>query len=43
MVKGFEKITNKKISYKIVPRRSGDIATCYADPKKAREELRVGS
>ena len=39
MVKGFEKATGKKVPYKIAPRRPGDIATCYADPKKAKEEL----
>lgn len=39
MVKAFEKSTGKKVSYKIAPRRSGDIATCYANPKKAKEEL----
>ncbi len=39
MVKAFEKTTNKKIPYKIVGRRQGDIAICYADPKKAKEEL----
>ena len=39
MVKAFEKATGKKVPYKIAPRRSGDIATCYADPKKAKEEL----
>ncbi len=39
MVKAFEKVTNKKVKYKIVERRQGDIATCYADPKKAYEEL----
>ena len=39
MVKAFEKATGKKVPYKIVPRRQGDIATCYAEPKKAREEL----
>lgn len=39
MVKGFEKATGKKVPYKIAPRRAGDIATCYADPKKAKEEL----
>ena len=39
MVKAFEKSTGKKVPYKIVPRRQGDIATCYAEPKKAREEL----
>lgn len=39
MVKAFETSTGKKVKYKIVGRRAGDIATCYADPAKAREEL----
>lgn len=39
MLKSFEKVCQKPIKYKIMPRRPGDIATCYADPTKAREEL----
>lgn len=39
MVKSFEKATGKPVPYKIAPRRAGDIATCYADPTKAKEEL----
>jgi len=39
MVNAFEKSTGKEVPYKIAPRRPGDIATCYADPKKAKEEL----
>lgn len=39
MVKAFEKTTGKKVNYKIVERREGDIATCYANPKKAKKEL----
>lgn len=39
MVKGFEKASNKKIAYKIVDRRPGDIAACWADPAKAKKEL----
>lgn len=39
MVKAFEKATGKKVKYKIAPRRSGDIAKCYADPAKAKIEL----
>lgn len=39
MVKAFEKATGEKVPYKIVPRRPGDIAECYADSKKAQEEL----
>ena len=30
---------NTKIKYEIAPRRSGDIAECYADPTKAKNEL----
>ncbi len=39
MVKAFEKTTGKKVPYKIAPRREGDIATCYSDPTKAKNEL----
>lgn len=39
MVNSFIKATGKNVPYKIVERRAGDIATCYADPKKAKEEL----
>ena len=39
MVNAFEKSTGKKVPYKFAPRREGDIATCYASPKKAKEEL----
>ncbi len=39
MIKGFEKASGKKIAYKIVDRRPGDIAACFADPLKAKKEL----
>ena len=39
MVKAFEKATGRNVPYKIAPRRDGDIATCYADSRKAKEEL----
>ncbi len=39
LVKNFEKVSGRKIPYKIVARRPGDIAQCYADPGKARQEL----
>ena len=39
IVNAFEKSTGQKIEYKITERRPGDIAECYADPKKAKEEL----
>mgnify|MGYP000847702842 FL=1 len=39
MVNAFRKVTGKPIPYKIVDRRPGDIASCYADPSKANKEL----
>ncbi len=39
MVKSFEETTGKKVPYKITARRPGDIATCYSDPTKAKNEL----
>lgn len=39
MVKAFEKASGKKIPYEIAPRRSGDIAACYADGEKAAKYL----
>ncbi len=39
IINTFEKVNNIKVNYKIVDRRPGDIAACYADPTKAKEEL----
>jgi UDP-glucose 4-epimerase len=39
VIKAFEKASGKKIPYDIVDRRPGDIAECWADPGKAKEEL----
>lgn len=39
IVKNFEAGSGIKIPYEIKPRRAGDIAACYADPAKAKEEL----
>lgn len=39
MVKAFAKASGKEIPYEIKPRREGDIATCYANPAKAKAEL----
>ncbi|MBR2246507.1 MAG: UDP-glucose 4-epimerase GalE [Bacilli bacterium] len=39
MINTFEEVNNVKVNYKIVDRRPGDIAACYADPTKAKEEL----
>lgn len=39
IVHAFEEANGIKIPYTIEPRRSGDIACCYADATKAKEEL----
>lgn len=39
MVSAFEKASKKAVPYKISARRSGDIASCYADSALARELL----
>ena len=39
MIKAFENASQKSVNYEIVDRRPGDVATCYADPKKAKEDL----
>ncbi|KAK3612575.1 hypothetical protein CHS0354_042076 [Potamilus streckersoni] len=39
MIKAFEKTCGKKIPYRIVERRAGDLPTFYADPSLAHKEL----
>ena len=39
MVKAFEDANGLTLPYKIVERRPGDLATCYADPAKSAELL----
>lgn len=39
VIAAFEKVSGRKIRYKIVGRRPGDIAISYADPSKAHREL----
>ena len=39
MVSAFKEASGKDIPYKIIDRRPGDIATCYADPTLANKEL----
>lgn len=39
IVKTFEKVTGKKVPYKITERRAGDLPMFYANAKKAEEEL----
>jgi UDP-glucose 4-epimerase len=38
-VAAFSKACGKPIPYKIVGRRPGDVASCYADPSLARRDL----
>ncbi len=40
MIHAFEKACGKTLPYKVCPRRSGDIASCYAAPDKAKKELK---
>ncbi|WP_027308895.1 UDP-glucose 4-epimerase GalE [Caloramator sp. ALD01] len=39
LVHTFEKVTGKRVPYRIVERRPGDVAKCFADPSKANREL----
>ncbi|MCX7694370.1 MAG: UDP-glucose 4-epimerase GalE [Caloramator sp.] len=39
LVHTFEKVTEVKVPYRIVERRPGDVAKCFADPTKANREL----
>ena len=39
LIKAFEKVSSRKIPYEIVSRRPGDVASCYADPKFAKQVL----
>ena len=39
MIQAFEKASGQRVPYKIVARRAGDVAACYADPHKASEVL----
>ena len=39
LAKAFERVNNVKVKYVIKDRRPGDIATCYANPARAKEEL----
>ncbi|KAB7889762.1 UDP-glucose 4-epimerase GalE [Poseidonibacter ostreae] len=39
VVKAFEKASGKKVPYRLVDRRAGDIAKCYANPSFAKEIL----
>ncbi len=39
VLNAFEEVSGRAIPYKIAPRRTGDIATCFADVSKAEREL----
>ncbi len=39
MVRAFEKASGRRIPYRVVERRPGDVAACYADPSAAQREL----
>jgi len=39
MVRAFERVIGRPIPYRAVPRRPGDVAEAWADPRRAREEL----
>ena len=39
MVKTFEQVNNVKVPYRIMPRRDGDVASCWADATRAKAEL----
>ncbi|WP_042149816.1 UDP-glucose 4-epimerase GalE [Paucisalibacillus sp. EB02] len=39
MIHNYEKASGRNIPYEIAPRRKGDVAVCYADASKARNEL----
>ena len=39
MVNTYSKVNNVDVPYKITERRKGDIAACYSDTSKAKEEL----
>lgn len=39
MIQTFEAVNGVQVPYKVVARRSGDVAACYADPAKAFEFL----
>lgn len=39
IITNMENVVGHQIPYRIVSRRPGDIASCYADPSKAKEEL----
>lgn len=39
IISAFERVTGRKVNYKIAPRRAGDLAECFANPELALKEL----
>ncbi len=39
VVRAFEEASGRRVPYRVVPRRPGDIARCWADPARAEREL----
>lgn len=39
VVKAFERASGRPVPHRVMPRRAGDVAACYADPSLARELL----
>lgn len=39
LIRTFSEVNQVDVPYEITERRAGDVATCYADPTKAKEEL----
>lgn len=39
MIKTFERVNSVKVPYRVMPRREGDVASCWADATRAHEEL----
>lgn len=39
LIQAFERISNRKINYKFVPRRDGDVAECWSDSSLAEKKI----
>jgi UDP-glucose 4-epimerase len=39
VIQSFERVSGKKLNYKIAPRRDGDVIQAYADTAKSNKEL----
>lgn len=39
MVRGFERVSGRSVPYRVMPRRDGDVATCWANAQRAQQEL----